>query len=237
MLNVSSPYLPIVYDLGVLQTGVIELELTLIEGSLFIVRTPMPSLDGSLPMINLKIKPFSELPGPYILSYDSSSIAIALALGLTGYQFILPARIPLNVSYDVKWGLNQVSFTVGPLNLSKGEVYIDDRLAKLLASEALEFGSKDISNALAKLTWLEKRGFYAGLTREIVKKASEAIDEARKTIEDSPEVSSTLAREARNLLVAATENIGKIYAGLRLTSFSSFYYYYTSFAWFCLNPC
>lgn len=94
VLNISSPYLPIAYDLGVLQTGVIELELALIKGALFIVRTPMPSLDGSLPMISLKIKPFSELPGPYILSYNSSNTAIALTLDLTGYQFILPARIP-----------------------------------------------------------------------------------------------------------------------------------------------
>lgn len=120
------------------------------------------------------------------------------------------------MSYDVKWGSNQASFTVGPLNLSKGEVYVDDRLAKRLASEALELGSKDLSNTLAKLTQLEKRGFYAGLTREIVKKASEAINEARNIIEGSPEVSATLAREARNLLVAATENMGKVYTGARV---------------------
>ncbi len=216
VLNASSPYLPIAYDLGALQNGVVELELKLVEGALFVIRTPMPSLDGSLPRVRLRVKTFSELPGPHILSYDQSNAAIALALGLTGYQFVLPAGIPLNVSYEVEWGSRQASFTVGPLNLSRGEVYVDDRLAKLLASEALELCSKELSNVLARLRWLEKRGFYAGLTREVVKRASEAISEARRVVEDSPEVSATLAREARNLLVAASESIGKIYAGARV---------------------
>lgn len=209
ILDVKNLYVPVAIDLGVLQPGVKALSLKMQKGALYILRTPMPEAGApTLPRLEVSIEPLEELEGPYVLKYSWSNAELLLTLGLKGNTFVVPAGVTvlLKCSIDGTVKLERI------LNASPGQVFEDYELAAKAAAGSLEAGMKALSQARARLAWVEKRGFYAGLTRQFIEEASNLLGRATAIAHSQPEHAAALSQEAVSMLRNAIARLNELYS-------------------------
>ena len=203
-------YVPAAVDLGVLPPGVTTLSLRMLEGALYILRSPMPRAGAlSPPKLEVEIEPLDRLEGPYVLRYTWGDPELPLVLGLRGNALVIPAgvRVLLRCYIDGSVQLERV------LNATPGQVYVDSELAARAAASSLESGLRVLSQARARLLRVEKRGFYAGLTRLLIEEAGSLLNEASATRAHQPELAAALSQEAYSLLQSAIARLDELYAG------------------------
>jgi beta-mannosidase len=203
-------YVPVLLDLGALPPGTTTLSLRLVRGALYVLRTPMPRAGASsLPKLEVEIEPLVGLKGPYVLRYSWNDPEPLLALGLKGNELVVPAGVPLVLRCYVDGSLQLERL----LNASPDQVYVDSELASRAAASSLEAGLRALSQARARLSWVERRGFYAGLTRQFIEEARALLDSARAAESSQPELAAALSQEAVSLLQSALARLNELYAG------------------------
>ena len=218
-LDLKAPYLPLSYDLGVLEPGGVTYSVKMVKSALYVLRTPMPSADETRPpTLEFHVTPLEKLEGPYILSYTPSNAELMFMLGYTGNSFPIPAEIPVNVSYIIRGERRSFSVVRGPLKLAPGQVFDDFDLAQKLASEALEASERMLRLAKSRLKWVSRRGFYLGLSEQWVERAEMLTRKAEGLLEKEPEVAITCLREACELLENVVRRAAEVYSEAR-TSF------------------
>jgi len=209
ILDARNPYVPVAIELGVLQPGIETFSLRMLKGALYILRTPMPKAGApGLPSLEVSIEPLEGLEGPYVLKYSWSDAELMLALNLKGNTFVVPAGVPilLRCSIDGTAKMERV------LNASPGQVYEDFELAAQAAASSLEAGTRALAQARARLVWVERRGFYAGLTRQFVEEASKLLSNAAEAEPSKPELAVVLSQEAVTILQSAMNRLNELYA-------------------------
>jgi len=203
-------YVPAAVNLGALSPGTTTLSLKVLRGALYVLRTPMPRAGAlSPPRLEVEIEPLDRLEGPYVLKHSWDDPELLLALGLKGNLFVVPAGVPvlLRCYIDGSVQLERV------LNATPGQVYVDSELAVRAAASSLEAGLRALSQARARLSWVEKRGFYAGLTKLFIEEARSLLDRANAARAHQPELAAALSQEAFSLLQSAITRLNELYAG------------------------
>jgi len=213
VLNASAPYVPVKYDFGRLEAGERLIKLRLVKGALYVLRTPMPSSDESRPpTVEFSITPLTPLEGPYVLRYTPSMADVLVALGFRGNTFVIPAATPVNVTYVIRGEKRSFTVSRGPITLAPGQLYEDFEPARKLAEEALAASRKMLKVVKARLTWITKRGFYAGLSSQWIAQAEGLIKRADNLVGEKPEEAVVQSREAYELLQNALRRLEELYS-------------------------
>ncbi|MCS7105393.1 MAG: FtsX-like permease family protein [Thermofilaceae archaeon] len=213
VIDPEEVYLPVALDIGSIKPGVTSISLNLFKGSFYVVKV-VPSDLGrkQLPKIRLNLKPLTDFNASYMMPY-SEDADILLALGLRGNTFVIPANTPVRVTCAV----DGVLTLERELVLQPSETYVENELAILLVTQALNLGKRTLAQAQSKLAQAERQGFYAGLTSQMIREAQDFLEKAVEVSSSLPELAAALSQEAYMLLQNALTRLNEIRASTPLS--------------------
>ncbi|MEM4568747.1 MAG: FtsX-like permease family protein [Thermofilaceae archaeon] len=207
----ATPYTPVRVDLPSLNPGTTSLTVRLVEGAIYTVRLPLltPQV-ARTPTLRLRVEAGVRPESPIITVYDDPELRVLL--NLRGNDFIVPAGVPVTLSLEVDGAI----VVRREVELAPNERLVEGAFASSLAQQSLARGEREMRQAKSMLASLERQGFYLGLSKQLLDRASRLLEAAADLIEAYPERAAASIAEASLLLKGVMSRLNELKSAAQL---------------------